>query len=117
MSKDRSIKDVTKTRELLVYDSRDRVRMSLHAHGDVEPKITIYKEDGTPAIEISSMEMDSDSRRIVLFGKAHHWRLYITSTDKGTGMTVFHNDGKLLKTWDLQRTKPKRTPRRSGPAG
>lgn len=107
MPKAKPITDVVKTRGLLIYDDSDRLRISLDAIGGVNPKITIYKEDGTPAIEISSLEMDSDSRRIILFGKAHKWRLWITCTNKGVGMTVYDKEGKILRSWDLEAKKTK----------
>jgi len=112
MPKAKSITDAVKTRELLIYDDSDRLRIALDAIGGVEPKITLFKEDGTPALEISSVEMDSGSRRIVLFGKAHKWRLWITCTEQGVGMTVYDKDGKYLKSWDLEGPKPKPAGRR-----
>ena len=93
-----SIPDAIKTRSVLIYDDFDRLRMSLAAHGGVEPKISLYKEDGTPAIEISSLEMDLDSRRIVLFGKRHTWQLIITSNENGVGMTAFDENGKHTRS-------------------
>jgi hypothetical protein len=78
--------------------------MQLYAHKGAEPKMTIFKEDGTPAIEISSMENDSDSRRIALFGKGDKWRLQISCNDNGAGITVFDQDGKCIKTLTLSET-------------
>jgi hypothetical protein len=100
MNDDSEISDVVKTREVLIYNDANQIRMALDGRG-VEPKICIYKEDGTPAIEISSMEMDSDSRRITLFGKAHKWRLSITCTTSGVGIVTFDQDGRIVKEWDL----------------
>ena len=97
MNEDQPISDVIRTREVLIYDDADKLRMTLTAYRGVEPKITFYKEDRTPAIEIASMEQDSDSRRINLFGKAHNWRLRITSNENGAAIFVYDKDGKCLK--------------------
>jgi len=105
MSENIPISDTVKTREVLIYDDSDRIRISLNAHFGVEPKVTIYKEDGTPAIEISSMEMDKDSRRIVLFGKKHNYRLYISSNENGVGATAYDEEGKFIGACDFSKNK------------
>jgi hypothetical protein len=96
-----SISKFVRTREVLIYDKSDRLRISLNANCDPEPKIAIYKEDGTPAIEISSVESDSDSRRIILYGNKRNFRLWLGSTTHGVGMTVYDYNGKFLRTVDL----------------
>jgi hypothetical protein len=111
MRKTKLIKEVVKTRQLLIYDDSDRIRMALEAYSP-EPKISIYKEDGTPGIEISILESDSDSRRIILYGKGCKYRMWIGCTDKGVGVTVYDKDGKYLQSFGIDEEKPKRPTRR-----
>ena len=94
------ISDVIKTREILIYDDENRLRIALHGR-EPEPKISLYKMDGTPAVEISSFETDTDSRRITLFGKAHKWRLKITCNESGAEIIAFDASGRISKEWDL----------------
>jgi hypothetical protein len=101
---DEPIIDSIRTRLLQIYDQSDRLRMQMYAHKGIEPKMTILNEDGTPAIEISSIEKDSDSRRITLFGKGHKWRLQITCNDNGSGINIFDQDGTCVKTLMLSET-------------
>ncbi len=101
MTNKNSISDVVKTRELLVYDDSDRLRISLFAGDGTEPKIVLHKEDGSPGLQLSIFEKDSNSGRIVMFGKNGDWRLVITSTDNGSGITVYDNHGKPLGSWGV----------------
>ncbi len=101
---DDPIIDSVRTRILQIYDQADQLRMQMYAGKGVEPKMTIFKKDGTPAIEISSIDKDLDSRRITLFGKGDKWRLQITCNDNGAGINVFDQDGKCIKTIMLSKT-------------
>lgn len=74
------------------------MRISLSAHIGVEPKISLYDEDGSPALEISSCEKDSKSRRITFFGKAQQWRMQITCNNNGSGVTLYDQDGEYVQT-------------------
>jgi hypothetical protein len=98
------IKEVVKTRQLFVYDKQNRLRVAIDGYNEIEPKISIYKQDGTPALEISCGDEKINSRKIVFFGEKHKWRLILTSTDKGAGINIFDKNEKLCGILGLPST-------------
>ena len=91
MKKTIPIKEVIKTRQLLIYDEHDKLRMVVGDYTGVEPKISILKQDGTPALEISAGN-ENNSRKIAFFGDGLKWRALISVGDRGVGMEIYDKD-------------------------
>jgi hypothetical protein len=102
----KEILDVIKTRQLLVYDDQDKLRISLFAGVGVEPKIILHRKNESPALQISHLEEDGDSCRLLFHGENGVWRMLISSRESGSGVTIWDEKGNLLGSWGKRTGAP-----------